>query len=386
MIAQASYPGDPRIRREAEALEKAGCEIDVLCRPSGSQAKVEKFGNVTAYRITKAPSQENILKWIYYSSLFLIKSFWKIQFLYLKRRYNVIHVHNLPDFLVFAATFQKLLRVPVILDLHDLSVELFRSKWQNKKGTFLLSVIRVIEYFSCKFANHIITTSEGFAQRLISRGVPKEKITIIYNTPVSKHFYFNDCRKFSIINSNAVLLYHGTVSRRFGLDIAIKALPLIHKHVPGTRLIVFGKYEKRYKEELKRISQELNVDKYVELNDVIPIDKVLKEINLADFGLVPYVENEFMNLALSTKGFEYATAGLPVIASSLDPMKKIFDVNSVAYITPSDFNDLASKVVHLCKEPTIRKQMSINANDAIKGISWGLMEKRIYNLVNILVK
>ena len=385
MIAQASYPADPRIRREAEALEKVGWEVDILCRPSGKQPKVEKFSNITAYRVAKAPSQEKLIKWIYYSSLFFIKSFWKVQFLSLKRKYDIIHVHNLPDFLVFTATLQKLYGIPIILDLHDLSVELFRSKWQNKIGGALLNIIRVIEHFSCKFADHIITTSEGFANNLVSRGISKNKITIIYNTPLSKHFYFNNNREYSRIKNNATLLYHGTVSKRFGIDFVIKALPLIHQCVPGTKFIIFGKYDKKYKEELENIAKELNVSNYVIFNGIIPIEKVLKEINSADFGMVPYIKDEFMDLALSTKGFEYAASGLPVIASDLKPMRNIFDENSITYTIPSDHKDIASKIIQLCDNPLVRKDKAINANNAISGISWDLMEKKYYDLINRLV-
>ena len=385
MIAQASYPGDPRIRREAEAIERTGYEVDILCRPSGKQLRVERFGNITAYRVMHAPSQENLVKWMYYSSLFFIKSFWKLQFLYFKRKYNVIHVHNLPDFLVFVTTFQKLLGIPIILDLHDLSVELFKSKWQNKKSTVALFLIRMIEHFSCEFADHIITTSKGFAQRLVSRGISKEKITIIYNTPSSKHFYFNSKREYSTINNQATLLYHGTVSQRFGVDTVIKALPIIHQSIPGTKFIVFGKYAKNYKEELIGLAKELMVDKYVILNGIIPIEAVLNEINSSDFGMVPYINNEFMNLALSTKGFEYAASGLPIIASDLDPMRNIFNENCVTYVTPSNFGEIAAEVVYLCNHPNIREQKATNARMAMANITWDLMKKEYCQLINSLI-
>ena len=77
MVAMASYPGDPRIRRQAEALETAGYEIDVICRHSstGKQSKMEKFGKVTAYRIMNAPRQENMSKYLLISTLFLTKAF-----------------------------------------------------------------------------------------------------------------------------------------------------------------------------------------------------------------------------------------------------------------------------------------------------------------------
>ena len=381
MVVQASYPSDPRVRREAEALEDSGYEVDVLCRPSGNQPKVEKFGNITAYRVTPAPSQESLIKWIYFSSKFFIKTFWKIQLLYRKRKYSVIHIHNLPDFLVFVAFFQKLYGIPIFLDLHDLSVELFRVKWQNKRLAFLLPVVKMIEHLSCRFADHIITTSDGFVDCLVSRGVPKDKITLLYNTPRGKYFYFNDKRKYSIIKNNAKLFYHGTVADRFGVDTVIKALPLINQSIPGTQLIIFGRLHKQYEEKLNQLAQELKVKQSLILNKPISIDKVLNEINKADIGLVPYSRNDFMELALSTKGFEYAMSGIPIIATALKPMKRIFDETCVTYFSPSDPNDLASKVIYLCNNPETRKQNVSSTNSAISHISWALMEKVYSDLI-----
>jgi len=72
MIAMASYPGDPRIRRQAEALDEAGYEVDVLCRYSGKQPPRQKFGNVTAYRIMHAPSRENKIFYFLQSIVFFV--------------------------------------------------------------------------------------------------------------------------------------------------------------------------------------------------------------------------------------------------------------------------------------------------------------------------
>ena len=87
MIAMSYYPQDPRIRRETEALESAGYQVDVLCRPYHNQPnKVEKFGNVTAYRIMNAPRQESQIKFIITSFLFTMVSFFRLQILAIKKK------------------------------------------------------------------------------------------------------------------------------------------------------------------------------------------------------------------------------------------------------------------------------------------------------------
>ena len=72
MVAIAYYPTDPRIRREAESLESAGYEVDILCcRLKKTDLKTEKYGNITVHRIIMTSYQDTQLKFILQSVLFI---------------------------------------------------------------------------------------------------------------------------------------------------------------------------------------------------------------------------------------------------------------------------------------------------------------------------
>src|SRR5262249_27780149 len=153
-----------------------------------------------------------------------------------ERSYEVIQVHNMPDFLVFAGLFQKLSGKPVVLDLHDLSVELFRSKWGTRSSTLLEPLVRAVEKLSCSFADELITTSAGFKESLVRRGVREDKITLVLNTADSTIFSYQTNREFKAITRGVKLLYHGTVAERFGLLKAVEAVHLLQNLIPGTTL------------------------------------------------------------------------------------------------------------------------------------------------------
>ena len=170
MIAIASYPGDPRVRRQAEALDEAGYEVDVLCRYSGNQPPKQKFGNVTAYRIMNAPARENKIIYFLQSILFLILAFFRLLLLSIKRKYKVIQAHNLPDYLIFAGLFHKIFGVKLILDIHDPSVDLFVEKWPGKKNRLLKYFIKITEKLSCIISDHLVTVTNSCKEKLIERG------------------------------------------------------------------------------------------------------------------------------------------------------------------------------------------------------------------------
>lgn len=386
MVAMASYPGDPRIRRQAEALEQAGYEVDILCRHSSSsiQPKVEQFGKVTAYRIMDAPRQESMLKYLMISSIFFIVAFFKIQPLYLKRRYKMIQAHNMPDHLIFIGIIQKLFGVNLILDIHDLTVELFEEKWPGAKKLFLKSFVKIIERMSCKFADKVMTVTKTCKERLIARGVSEEKITLVLNTPNDDIFKYQSDRKYDIINQNARLIYHGSVAERFGLHIAVDAMSIISKKIPGSKLFIYGGYNTSYGKFLIDKIKTLKMEDSIILNGIISRDKIPNLLYNSDIGLVPYLSNDYMNLALPTKAFEYIATGLPVVSSLLDDLSKTFSQDSISYVRENDPQQLAEKIIELCSNPDKRKSQAGNAYEEMKLISGKVMADRYVALVESL--
>src|SRR5262249_59496544 len=152
--------------------------------------------------------------------------------LHRRRRYRVIHVHNLPDFLVFAAAIPKLRGVPVILDLHDLMPEFYRGRFEGN-GSGLGWAIRLQERLSRRFADHVITVSEQWRTALVGRGVPEGKCSVVMNVADERVFA---PRPSAASSSEFRLLYHGTVAYRYGLDLALEAVAKVRAEIPEIRL------------------------------------------------------------------------------------------------------------------------------------------------------
>ena len=175
---QSDYTNDPRVRREAIALVDEGYSLDVICLGSKDQPQKEMVDNLVVRRVMSFFPKNNIINYLFFSSIFFIKAFFLLNYLSIKNRYSLIQIHNMPDHLVFVTFFQRLFRVPVVLDIHDLTLELFREKWSIFLFCFMYPLLRTFEYLSFKFASHLITVTQQCADILISRGVPSHKITL----------------------------------------------------------------------------------------------------------------------------------------------------------------------------------------------------------------
>lgn len=387
MAVYHEYPSDPRVRREAEALASAGFNVDVICLRGGGFEKYENYGNINVYRVLKyRHDKKNYIKYMILTTLFTFVSLFKIIRLSRKYRYDLIQVHNMPDYLVFFGLFHKLLARPVILDLHDLSPELFSSRWgKGIKGKILSPVVRIIEKISCGFANHLITTSIGFYENLVSRGTKKEKITLVFNSANEKVFKLSKPRNWETLSKEVKIIYHGTIVKRFGLHIAIEAVSKLKDEIPGLKFWLYGRYDERYKKELEQMIEDLNLNNTVFLYYSLPWEDIVKKIEEADIGVVPYLSDEFMNLALSTKTFEYVAMDLPVIAAKVDSISSIFDDNGVSYFEPGDADGLAENIKTLCANPELRKNLVNTASEQYQDYSWPVMSERYTSLVSGLI-
>lgn len=387
MVVFSYYPADARVRREAEVLERAGHSVDVLCLKKHDEKKVESFGSVTAYRIMNgSEDKKSLVKYFILSSLFSAAALIKLAAISLKKRHDLVQAHNMPDFLVFTGVFHKLSGIPVVLDLHDLTVELFESRTKGRLLAALLPVVRAVERLSCSFADRLITTSKGFRKRLIERGVSPEKVVLVLNSADDRIFKSPPARAWKEITDGPVLMYHGTVARRFGLHVAIEAVGQLKKTYPSAKLKIFGTYDPSYKKELEELVERKGLSDSVSINGFLRLENVTEEIASADIGVVPYLKDPFMNLALSTKIFEYVSMGMPVVAAGLDSIKEIFGDGSIKYFRPDDPLDMAGKIIEFCRRPEERRIFAEKAARAYREVSWPVMSEKYLATVNGLVR
>jgi glycosyltransferase involved in cell wall biosynthesis len=180
------------------------------------------------------------------------------------------------------------------------------------------------------------------------------------------------------------LIYHGTVSQRFGLLKAVNALYKIKAHLPESVLYIYGKYDPIYKKEIEERILELDLSESIFLHERQRLEEIYRLVKKADIGVVPYRNDEFMNLALSTKTFEYIAAGIPVVASRMNSTMRLFDDNCITYFDPDSEDDFVEKILLLCEKPQLRRKRVYAAAAAFVPYSGEEMYKRLINLVKHL--
>lgn len=374
MVVHSHYPiGEPRVERQAKALIQRGYQVDVICLRSDQEKSFERVDGVDIFRlpVQRHRGRGPAIQMLEYM-VFFVLAFFRLSLLYLQRRYDSVQIHNLPDFLVFAALVPKIGGARIILDLHDLMPEFFASSFKTGMKNAAVRLLLVQEKLSCWFANHVITVTELWRRSLIGRGVAAEKVSVVMNVADDAIFQrlvipvTGDEEK---PNDRFNLIYHGTLAHRYGIDLLIEALAKVHPQIPNIHLVIHGRGE--FIEELRRQAQVLNIESLITFSThYLPMTDIPRIIQQADLGIVPYRRDIFTDGILPTKLMEYVALGVPVLAADTPIIRQYFSETMVQYFQPGDANDLARNILWLYQHRDGLTALAQNADQFNLQYSW----------------
>lgn len=376
MIAYTYYSTDSRVRREAEALIDAGCNVDFIALRRPDEPETELVNGVKIYHIAQERYRGNSnIKYILAYISFFIKSSFKILFLHMDKHYKLIHINNMPDFMVFTALIPKLSGTKLILDVHDNMPELFSTKFHLSNNHWLIRFLKIQELLSAKFVDAVIAVHQLQKELLIKHGIPGEKIEIVMNVADKKIFYPRNIENDESRNK-FVLVYHGTVARRHGCNVLIKAIDIVKEKLPSIRLNIYGEGDAL--NDVINLTNELGLSDYIHFsNGFVSLNELPDLLAKADIGIVPNIRDIYTNYMLPVKLLEYVTMKIPVIASQIKTIEYYFDSSQVRYFEPEDENSLAKAILDMYYNPSKRKTYSENASRFEKKYNWE-QQKRIY--------
>jgi glycosyltransferase involved in cell wall biosynthesis len=384
-VCQSYYLRDPRVRREAEALAGAGFMVDVITLRDRGEKRTETVNGVNIYRLPIMRKRGGVLRYMFEYLFFFLFSSILLAFLFVRKRYNLIQVHTMPDFLIFCSLFPKIFRAKAVLDVHEPMPELFMSKYGLKKSNFFIKILRFQEKVSLAFSDHIITIHEPLKDLFIKRNnVNKRKISVILNIPDTRIFSTSGKKRSGKKTKDFVLIYTGTVAERYGLDIAIRGISFLRHEIPGLKLIIVGEGE--HLSYLKGLALKLNLRKHIEFYDPVPIDRIPVFIDRADLGISTHKKDSFWDLYFSTKIVEFLISGLPVVSSKTRTIRYYFSEDDLFYFTPEKEKDFAEKVLKVYKNPSIAEKKVENARKNIsENMSWDKEKIKFARLVGSLI-
>jgi glycosyltransferase involved in cell wall biosynthesis len=384
------YPADPRPRRAAEALVNEGASVEVICLKETDEEPLHEFFN--GVYITRVPLQHRrggkLSYLLQYGSFILISSA-ILASRTLKRRYDLVHVHNMPDILVFSALVPKLLGARVILDLHDPMPELMMAIFGLQENALSVRLLRTLEKCSLGFANAVVTVNETFKQIFLARSCSPRKINVVMNSPDEQIFQAREPSGQGLAGRDPskpfVIMYNGSLVERHGLDLAVTALAKLRKSIPGAELRVYGA-STPFLEQVMGQVQQLQLGDAVRYLGLKKLEQIAEAIGECDVGIIPNRRSLFTELNTPTRIFEYLSQGKPVIAPRSRGILDYFGPQELVFFELGDADDLAAKLEHVFKHPVEMLRMVERGQAVYFTHQWSSERLRFLTLVDSLLK
>jgi glycosyltransferase involved in cell wall biosynthesis len=388
VILYGDYASDARPRCEAEALAGSGMEVDVvsLGEESGSNFR-DKIDGVNLFQIPMRRRRSHKIVYILQYTWFLAASFLLLSTLALRRRYRLVHVHNMPDFLVFSALLPRLRGAKIILDLHDPMPELFRSIYGFSEDHWLPRWLKKMEKWSITFADLVLTPNKAFRDLFVSRGCPPEKIHIVLNSPSQTTFNPETCVSRSQMprDKSFTLMYHGLLVERHGLDLAVHAMARVVQRVPGIKLHIYGR-PTDYMDGVMKLVRELGLQDVVHYMGFKSLREIARALTTIDLGLVPNRLNLFTQINLPTRIFECLAMNKPVLVPRTKGIADYFTDENILFFEPGNIDDLARKIEWAAQNPAPLQHIMERGREVYKKHCWSIEEDRFNGLVQNLLE
>lgn len=350
MIAYTNYRSDARVIREAEAAVSAGFDVDFIALRRQEDPEVEMVRGVRVIHLKQSRYRgDGRLSYMLSYLGFFLRCFVKTSLLFLKERYRVIHVNNMPDFFVFCTLVPKLMGAKIMLDIHDPMPDTFASKFKGGNKGFFFKLLLWQELLSAWYADRVITVHDPVKDGiLVGHGLRSDSIHVIAN--------FADDQVFRVhegyaVNGKLRLIFHGSILERYGLRNLILALSQVrNRDKIAVRIIGEGDFAK----PLTELITSYGLGDVVQFeNRVYPMREIPRIIAESNLGLVPMEISAITNYILPVKLLEYISTGMPVLTVRNKAIAHYFSEDDCLFYQPDNPESLRGLLDRLTENPSL---------------------------------
>jgi glycosyltransferase involved in cell wall biosynthesis len=386
LIRQGKYPLDPRLVSEVAAMVELGHEVDLICLRDRGQPGYERIGPVTIKRLPVPHQRGGWLSYLTEYAAFLIAAGTVASWGHMRRRYALVQVNTVPDVLVLAALVPRLLGARVLLDLVESMPEFVATKFGVGMRHPAVRLTARVEQASIRFADFAITCTAPMRQAFIARGAAEEKLAIVMNSYGLA--YADDPTVPRIAKDpkdrSFVLICHGTIEERYGLDTLLRATDLLRDEIPNLRVQIIG--DGTFRPAITALMTKLKLEERVCISPGwVPMDELLRAIAAADVGVVASKRDIFRDLVLCTKMFDFIGMRKPMIVSRTRAVEEYFGESCLEMFTADDPYDLARAIRRLHADAGRRRQLADAALRRSEGYRWEEQRSRYQALLTALI-
>jgi len=375
LLQNEPLPHDRHVLNESRALVAAGYEVVVIC-PRGverDREPYEEFEGIEIHRYEPRPARGGAAGYVL-EYLAALRSMRKLaRDLARERPFDLVHACSPPDFLLLAALSLRRKGARFVFDHHDLTPELFRSRFG---GGPLWRATLLGEQVAFRSADVVLSVNESYRLIAMSRGRrDPDDVFVVRTGPDLSRFTLMESDE-SLKRGKAFLLaYVGVMGPQDGVDEALRSLAVLAKRRRDWRAIFMGDGE--VLEEMKELTVELGLEGLVEFTGWVDHETIRRVLSTADIGLAPDPKNPLNDVSSMVKISEYMAMSTPLVSFDLAE-SRIGAGEAALFARSGDHRAFAFLIEALLDDPELRIRMGVaGRRRAVEELAWEHQERAL---------
>lgn len=403
MLTQLFQPEPAHLKGLAFAkeLQRQGHEVEVLTGfPNYPQGKLydgyqmqlsmrEVLDGVPVTRLAlyidhSASGLKRFFSYTSFASLAAILGPFQVQ------RPDVVHVYQGPATLCLPAwLFTALWGTPYVLDVQDIWPESVTASGMLRfpGSSALLNFWSNLTY---RLARKIVVLSEGYKTTLIQRGVPAEKIAVVYNWCNEHEMLLADNEKQGAYTAGMSgkfnIVFAGNIGKLQALETVLLAAGKLQEEFPQVQILLVGDGVEL--DHLKQYAARLTVENVIFIPRQ-PIDKIGAILSAADALLIHLKDEPLCRIGIPQKTQAYMAMGKPiVIAARGDSADLVRRAGAGIVCEPENPAAMADAIQALVKKsPKEREALGYNGRSFYnQKLSFGVGVKRMISIFEEVIR
>jgi glycosyltransferase involved in cell wall biosynthesis len=245
--------------------------------------------------------------------------------------------------------------------------------------------LRHLEKWSIARANVIVTVSVTFKRVFSARSCTPDKVEVVMNSPDGEIFPLCPPTAPAYASRKPfVIMYHGSLVERNGLDLAVEALARVRATLPEAELRIYG-------DSTPFLDRVMGMAKSKGLQDAVHylgprrLEDLVREIEGCDVGVIPNHRNSFTDINTPTRIFEYLALGKPCIAPRTSGIQDYFGSDSLFFFDSGDAEDMARSIEYVFSHPAGVAEVVRRGQEVFREHSWQKERQRLIGVVSGLL-
>lgn len=384
ILENESVPDDSRVYLEAVALCAAGFSVAIVC-PTGSRTRLyELVDGIHVFRYPRPPIAGGFLGYVFEYLYSLVMATLYACYIYCRRGFDSVHVHTPPDLNALLAICFQFFGKPYVVDMHDLSPELYQARRAGKGNRLLHRLLLWFERVACRRADRLIATNESQRRIQIERcGANPDRCRVVRNGPDRRFLMDVEPIEELAGESRLIIGYVGMIGVQDGVEYFVEALDKLKTRRTDFLGVIVGNGPAL--RQLRELAKQRGLNEFLKFVGFVDFTQVPRCIAAFDVCVTPDPSNSYNDSCTTVKTMEYMALGRPIVAFET-PENRISAGGAALYAKPNDVQQFADCISELLDDPELRSRLGAVGRSRIEeSLAWEHQQTQLVALYHELL-